>query len=191
MSTFHKLATVALADIELIDRPDRDKNLDLDSPALEVFTDFTERTPLMLEQSTPIDEAIETMRRTHSKQKLVIDAKECFRGIISMADLVSVKVTRASEATGLKRGDLTVSHVMTGRQKIHAIDLRALGSARIGDILVTMESFGDQHVLVIDSDKRSVRGIISATDIARGLHVPINISARANSFADIYRAITA
>lgn len=189
MNMYHKLGTVELANIELIDRPEQDETLDLNSPALEVFTDFTERTPLMLEQNTPIDEAVETMRRTHVKLKLVIDSAELFRGVISMADLLSVKVTRAAEATGLQRKDLTVAHVMSRRQDLHAIDLRAVKSARIGDILATMESFGDQHVLVIDRDRGSIRGIISATDIARGLHVPVTISGRANSFAEIVRAV--
>ncbi len=189
MNTYHRLSTVPVAGIEHIERPEQDKTLDLESPALEVFTDFSERTPLMLEQSTPIDEAIETMRRTHVKLKLVIDARESFRGVISMADLLSVKVARASEETGLRREDLTVFHVMTRREDLHAISLQAVRSARIGDILATMESFGDQHVLVIDPDRKSVRGIISAVDIARGLHVPVRITDRANSFADIYRAI--
>ena len=191
MNTYHRLSTVPVAGIEHIERPEQDKTLDLESPALEVFTDFSERTPLMLEQSTPIDEAIETMRRTHVKLKLVIDARESFRGVISMADLLSVKVARASEETGLRREDLTVFHVMTKREDLHAISLQAVRSARIGDILATMESFGDQHVLVVDRDRKCVRGIISATDIARGLHVPVTINARANSFADVVRAVRA
>ena len=189
MNMFNKLTPVPLADIKLIDRPERDVTLDLNSSALEVFTDFTERTPLMLEQNTPIQEAIETMRRTHVKLNLVIDGGESFRGVITMADLLSVKVTRASQATGLRRDELTVSHVMASRNDLHAIDLHALVFARIGDVLATMESFGDQHVLVIDRDRESVRGIISAIDIARGLHVPVRISDRANSFAEIYRAM--
>ena len=78
---------------------------------------------------------------------------------------------------------------MASRNDLHAIDLHALVFARIGDVLATMESFGDQHVLVIDRDRESVRGIISAIDIARGLHVPVRISDRANSFAEIYRAM--
>jgi CBS domain-containing protein len=189
MNMFHKLNSVSLTDIALIESPERDINLDLNSPALEVFNDFTERTPLMLEQTTTVDEAIETMRRTHVKLYLVIDGRESLRGVITLADLLSVKVMRVAEATGLRRSDLAVSHVMVKRQDLHAIDLQALGSARIGDVLATMKSFGDQHVLVIDPDRKSVRGIISAVDIARGLHAPVRITDRANSFADVYRAI--
>lgn len=189
MNNYHKLTTAVLENIEQIDHPEQDHTMDLDSSALSVFTDFRKQAPLMLEQGTSIDEAIETMRRTHVKLKLVIDASESFRGVISMADLLSSRVTRASEETGLKRKDLTVAHVMTRKHQLHAVDLQTLKSARVGDVLATMESFGDQYVLVTDRNTGSLRGIVSATGIARGLHVPVSISARANSFAEIYRAV--
>lgn len=189
MNRFHTLATVTAANIESIERPHQSETLTLDSPATEVFTDFLQTTPLMLEQSTPVDEAIELMRRSHVKQKLVIDAGESFRGVITLADLLSVKVARACETTGLQRKDLTVADVMTHRSELHGIDVKALRSTRIGDVLATMESFGDEHVLVIDSTTDSVRGIISSTDIARALHNPVKIASRANSFADICKAV--
>ncbi len=187
----HKLSTVPLSNIELIEQPVQEKNLDLESPALEVFTDFTRRMPLMLEQSTPVDVAIETMRKTHVKLKLVIDPRESFRGVITLADLVSVKVAMAAEATGLRREDLTVAHVMTGRDELHALDMEVLRTARIGDVLATMEAYGDQHILVVDQGRHSIRGIVSVTDVARALHVPVVINERAVSFAQIYRTLRA
>ena len=191
MSPYHKIATTALDNFASIDRPDQDKQLTLDSLAQEVFTDFRQHTPLMLEQSTTVNAAIDMMHRSHVKQKLVIDANESFRGVITLADLKSVKVAQASEATGLKREDLTVAHVMTGRSRLQAIDVKSLRTAKIGDVLATLESLGDQHVLVVDRDTESVRGIISATDIARALHDPVKINTRAKSFAEIVDAIRA
>ena len=96
MNIFHKLTPGPLANIKLIDRPERDVTLDLNSSAKGVFTDFTEWTQLMMEQNTPIQEAI---------------------------------------------------------------DLQALAFARIGDVLATTESFSEQHVLVIDHDRKSGRSI--------------------------------
>lgn len=189
MNTFNELRVVPLAGVEAVDRPGGNIALDLDSPAGQVFTDFEERAPFMLEQSTQIDEAVEIMRRTHVKQLLVINAAEGFRGVISMSDLLSIKVARAGNSTGLKREDLAVSHVMTPRSELHAIEYSALESARIGDLLETMKRFGDQYLLVVDSDRSSVRGIVSASDIAQAVHMPVSIKERANSFADIYRAV--
>ncbi len=189
MHRYKSLPTTALADIGLIERPDQSDPLTTDSPALAVLTDFTEQQPLMLEQSTPLDEAIALMKRTHARLKLVIDAKETFRGIISLADLLSLKVMRASQDTGLGRNDLVVGDIMTPRSSLHAVDYSDLARARIGDLLATMKDFGDHYVLVVDGARRSIRGIVSANDISHGLHIPIQIGERANSFSDIYRAV--
>ncbi|TGD73031.1 CBS domain-containing protein [Mangrovimicrobium sediminis] len=189
MHRYKSLPTKALADIGLIERPDRADPLTTDSPALAVLTDFTEQQPLMLEQSTPLDEAIALMKRTHARLKLVIDARETFRGIISLADLLSLKVMRASQDTGLGRNDLVVGDIMTPRSSLHAVDYGDLARARIGDLLATMQDFGDHYVLVVDGERRSVRGIVAANDISRGLHIPVQIGERANSFSDIYRAV--
>ena len=191
MNRYKPLPSMALADIGLIERPDHSQPLTTDSPALDVLTDFREQQPLMLEQSTPLDEAIELMKRTHEKLKLVIDASETFRGVISLADLLSVKVMRASQVTGLGRRDLTVADVMTPRAALHAVDFRELKSARIGDLLSTMKDFGDRYVLVVDSQLCSIRGMVAASDIARGLHIPVQIGERANTFSDIYNAVRA
>ena len=191
MSGFKVLNTVSVATIENIEQPVSDTLLNLQSPATEVFTDFSKNNPLMLEQSTPIKEALEMMKRSHVKLKLVIDSQESFRGIVSLADLLSVKTMQASQATRLHRDDLTVANIMTRRKDLHAIRYDGLASAKVGDLLATMKSFGDQHVLVVDTDKNSIRGLISARDIARRLHIPVSINARANSFAEVYQAIKA
>ena len=191
MSGFKVLNTVSVATIENIEQPVSDTLLNLQSPATEVFTDFSKNNPLMLEQSTPIKEALEMMKRSHVKLKLVIDSQESFRGIVSLADLLSVKTMQASQATRLHRDDLTVADIMTRRKDLHAIRYDGLASAKVGDLLATMKSFGDQHVLVVDTDKNSIRGLISARDIARRLHIPVSINARANSFAEVYQAIKA
>lgn len=191
MKTFKILKTLSLADISTIERPADNEHLNLESPACEVFTDFNQHIPLMLEQSTSVNDAIDLMKRTHVKLKLVIDSRESFRGVISLADLLSVRVMRAAQETGLSRDDLTVAQVMTRRENLHAINIDDMAASRIGDLLATMQTFGDQHVLVVDPRKGSIRGMISATDIARSLHIPVSINARANSFSEVYQAIRA
>ena len=191
MNTFRVLNTVSLSDINTIQRPTEHEHLNLESPANEVFTDFNEHVPLMLEQQTSVTDAIDLMKRTHVKLKLVIDSKESFLGVISLADLLSVKVMQIAQQTGLGRDNLTVAHVMTGREHLHAIKISDVTTSRIGDLLATMKNFGDQHVLVVDSKRGSIRGMISARDIARRLHIPVDINARANSFSEVYQAIRA
>ena len=189
MKIFKRLPTTSLANVHNILCPARNKSIDLHSPALEVFTDFNTTWPLMIEQGTGIEAAREAMKRTHVRLHLVIDQDEHFKGIITLSDLLSVKVMRARVRTGLGVDDLGVVDVMTRREALHAIEYKLFCNARVGDILATMETYGHQHALVVDSEHDQVRGIVSSSDIARALHVPVNINERATSFSDIYQAM--
>ena len=189
MSVFKELRTVSTAAIKEIQQPIDAVQANMHSHATEIFTDFTLQSPLVLEQATTIASAREMMKRTHVKLKLVIDSHDAFRGVITLDDLMSAKVMKAMERSGLTLQELTVEHVMTPRSALHAIESRDFAMASIGDVLATMKKFGEQHVLVVDSQLGVVRGIVSANDIARKIHIPIVISERANSFSDIYRAI--
>jgi len=120
---------------------------------------------------------------------LVIDSQESFKGVISLADLSSVKVMQSRAGTGLGVNELTIAELMTPRDALHAIDIQKVHRSSIGDIVATMRAFGDQHLLVLDSRHSRIRGIVSTTDISRRLHVSVDISERANSFSDIVRAV--
>jgi CBS domain-containing protein len=189
MSEFKHLKTVPLAAISRIEKPEVSVPVTVHSPATEVFTDFSVQQPFVLEHSTSIDEAEALMKKTHVRLKLVVDARDAFKGVVSLADLLSVKVMQAVKRTGLERSELTVESVMTKKDGMLAIDITSLKAARIGDLLLTMQSFGDQHVLVVDGAGGSIRGLVSASDIARRLNVPVTISERAHSFAQIYQAV--
>jgi predicted transcriptional regulator len=189
VNEFKKVCTESLATIDEIQRPDSEENVDIYSPALEVMTDFSATRPLMIEQNTGILAAKELMQKIHVRLMLVIDSQESFKGVISLADLSSVKVMQSRAGTGLGVNELTVAELMTPRDALHAIDIQKVHRSNIGDIVSTMKAFGDQHMLVLDSRHSRIRGIISTTDISRRLHVSVDISERANSFSDIVRAV--
>ena len=189
MKEYKVLATVGLFDIDKIQRPEEQEDINLDSSAFEVFTDFRIELPFMLEQSVSIGDATLMLQRAHVRRKLVIDANEQFRGVISLADLLSSKVMRTIESTGLKREDMTIGDVMIRKEDLQAIEFKEFQHAKIGDILMIMKQFGEEHVLVIECENRSIRGIVSSTDIARKLHQTVNIEERANSFSEIYQVL--
>jgi CBS domain-containing protein len=191
MNEFRILTTVSLADIDNIQRPEEHEGVDLQSSAFEVFTDFTTAQPFMLEQSVSISQAALMLQREHVRRKLVIDSNERFLGVVSLSDLLSTKVMRAMESTGMKREDMTIADVMIKKENLQAIDFTEFQHAKIGDILMIMRQFGEEHVLVVESKTRSIRGIVSSTDIARKLHKSVNIDERANSFSEIYKTMRA
>ncbi len=192
MNEFNTLKTVGLGKIEDIQRPIAgDAEVGLDSSAREVFTDFNLEHPFMLEESTTVNNAIEMMQREHVRRKLVIDRNERLRGVVSLSDLMSAKVIKALEATGLKRDDLTIASVMVHKDTLQAVELKEFEHARIGDVLMTMKQFGEEHLLVVDAANDRLCGIVSTTDIARKLHQAVTIDERATTFSEIYKSIRA
>jgi DeoR family transcriptional regulator, catabolite repression regulator len=52
-------------------------------------------------------------------------------------------------------------------------------------VLNTLQHNGEQHCLVIDTDSHHIRGVISASDIASRLHIPVHIE-KAPTFLNIF-----
>lgn len=190
MKSFRTLDTLDMTSVYSIQKPEEHSHINLEDTAMLVFTDFMKYQPRMLEEGASVDEALAMMRKTHVRMNLVIDQEEHFKGIISLMDLQSSKVMSASTNLGMPRSELSVREVMLPKEKLHAITLSELRKSTIGDVVQTMQYYGDQHALVVDDvDGHILRGIVSASDIARALHIPLLIGDRANSFADIYRAL--
>jgi DeoR family transcriptional regulator, catabolite repression regulator len=188
MTVFKKLDSVFTSTIRDIQRPAAMRQLSMHSPAMEVFIDFTLQQPLMLEQSTTIDVAHQMMKSMHSTLFLVIDSHESFRGVISLGDMVSEQVTKLISQFRLRWNELTVEQAMTPRSDLRAIDFAEFQLANIGDLVAAMKKFGERHLIVVDKQNRSLRGIVSAHSIARRMHEPFVISERSVTFSDSYWA---
>ncbi len=189
MKPYKVLPTKEMGQVNDIQRAVDHVELNMDSPALAVFTDFEVQRPLMLEQSVPVDEALDMMRKSHVKLKIVIDQDEHFKGVISVTDLSSSKVMSVAVEDQISRDQVTVKSVMTDKDALHAIDIEDFRHASIGDVMTTMQHFGEQHTLVVDFERQCLVGIVSAADIARRLHIDLPVTERATSFADIYRTV--
>ncbi len=185
MESFQKLKTLPVASVTDITRPAERMIVDLNSSAMTIFVDFEREQPFMLEQSTSLNDAIAIMKREHVRRKLVIDSNEHFRGVVSMGDLVSSKAVKAAQLRGLKHDELTIEHVMIDKEHLHAVPLRELQHARIGDALITMQSFDEEHLLVVD-DYGRLRGIVSSTDIARAIQMPVRIEEHGHSVPEMF-----
>lgn len=188
MFNFRTLNTVRLNQSEKVFVDEDASTVTLETPAIAVATDFKIKRPALLEGDVSIDQALAIMRKSHVRSVLVIDGNEHFLGLLTLADLESRKVLSTAEAMNLKRADLTAADLMTPKQKLFGMPYVEIVRARIGDLLKTLNSLGTQHVLLTD-DEQHIRGIISATEVARMLHVDIDITAKATSFAQIYDVV--
>ncbi|WP_035918339.1 CBS domain-containing protein [Legionella fairfieldensis] len=180
------LKTYELDHITHLITPNEDFEITLDSPALDIFTDFKKTEPRIIDQNIDLVTAENLMKKTHVKLKLVLNQQGEFVGTLAYEDLIGEKAM--SRVNHIPRSDIFVNEVMTPKSCLKAIDFREVKKARISDIVETLKNQGRQHFLVVDGEPHHIRGIFSASDIARRLHVPISIN-KISTFMDIYNAL--
>ena len=167
--------------------PEESKQITEDSPALEVFTDFTQSKPLVIDAQTTAVEAEQLMLKAHVRLKLVVDSDNHFLGVISLDDINQQEQVKQI-ANGAQRMELALTDFMHPRESIKAFDFHELSQACISQVIDALQESGERHCLVVDHQTHKIRGIISASDIARKLHLPINIASK-SSFVDIFSAV--
>ncbi|HZV55461.1 MAG TPA: hypothetical protein VFF82_11020, partial [Rhodocyclaceae bacterium] len=93
---------------------------------------------------------------------------------------------------GAKREELEVRDVMTNLEDMEAIKMSDVERCEVGHIVATLEACGRQHTLVVEEDKeankQTLRGIFSASQIARQLGVDLTTHEVARTFAEIEAA---
>ncbi|GAB3269774.1 CBS domain-containing protein [Parahaliea aestuarii] len=167
--------------------PEEFADIDWDSSALEIFTDFRFHKPQVIFQGVSVDEADRRMRRAHVKLMLVVDDRDEFVGTVSAADLEEQNLMQHTSRDQARK-DLRVVDVMQPRGRIQALEFSLIAGARIRDVVETLRQRGQQHCLVVDTDNHHIRGVISSSDIARRLHMPIEIT-RHSSFVELFNTI--
>lgn len=165
--------------------PSEPEECALNSPALEIFTDFNNVRPLVIDDDIPALELIDLMRKAHVRLKIVLGSTGDFVGIISLNDLEGPKkLTKVAEGATLS--DLTAKDLMKPKCELKALEFKELEKASIGDVVDMLKQSGEQHCLVTDNNK--VRGVISASDVARKLNIDIDLSANSN-FGKLFQAL--
>lgn len=181
------LTLSAVHNITHLVQPEEFHELSPCSSALEIFTDFKRYRPITIDGSTPAEEVEMLMRKAHVKMTLVVDADNEFIGTISLDDLSEQRFITLV-ANGFDRRDILVHELMVPRAHIMALTLHDLEQSSISDVIRALQRSGQQHCLVVDSDGHCIRGVISASDVARRLHIPIHIE-RIPTFVDIFSSI--
>ena len=160
----------------------------LDSPGMDVLTDFTRVSAVYISPSRTIEQA--EQRMISSGIRLLFVAKQYHQviGIITSRDLDGDRVMRRTNETGLSRKELTVREIMTPQHQIDVLEMGQVATSRVGDLVETLKSMGRQHALVVDRDasgNQIIRGMLSATQIGKQLGQNIDTAEKAGSFADL------
>jgi CBS domain-containing protein len=164
------------------------ERVSLDSPALDVMTDLTRVTAVIILQGDSVDEAHSRMIQRGVRLLLVVDADRRVHGIVTANDILGEKPVTVAAQRGVLRSELQVRDIMTPRSALEVLDLRDLQAASVGHVVATLKAAGRQHSLVVDHDakgRQRIRGVLSATQIARQLGIAITTEAVAKTFVEI------
>ena len=164
----------------------------MDSPAIDVMTDLERMPPATIEPQATLAQAHQAMILRGVRLLLVTEKNGRISGVITAVDLGGEKPVRVAQDRGAKRDEIEVRDVMTQLEQMEAIPLADVQRAQVGNIVATLEACGRQHTLVIDRDeeagKQTLRGIFSASQIARQLGIDLTTHEFARTFAEIEAA---
>ena len=149
----------------------------LDSSAHEVMTDLRRVNAVTIDRNLSIDDASHAMQTHGVRALFVVDDTRQVTGIITSTDILGEKPMRFAQQRGIRHGEILVRDIMTPAERLEILDLDAVRSARVGDVIATLRLAGRQHALVVemnddDASARTICGIFSLTQIARQLGIP-------------------
>ena len=165
--------------------PDR---VTLESPAADVMTDLTRLTAVIILAGDTVDEAHRRMIQRGVRLLLVVDQDRRVLGVITANDVLGEKPVQTAVQRGIGREEVLVRDVMTERERLQVLDLDQVRTSKVGHVVASLKQVGRQHALVVDRTEQGrlrVRGIFSATQIARQLGVSIQTSLVAQTFSEI------
>jgi hypothetical protein len=133
----------------------------------------------------------------------VTDAQNHLLGIVTATDIQGGRLVQVLLARGVSRQEVTVREIMTPRDHLEAIDMHEVRGAKVGHVLSTLKQAGRQHAIVVDVEvyqptfheqlitqrqpgvMQTVRGLFSATQIARQLGLHPQPGEIATTFAEV------
>lgn len=159
------------------------------TPATEVMTDLLHAMAYTISPAASITEAENKMILCGVRLLFVTDSEGALSGLITASDILGERPLNYLREHGGERDEIIVQEIMTHREQIEAINYPEVVRASVGDIIATLHDAGRQHVLVVDRD--CVRGLFSATEVARRVGETVDIEMRARTFAELEAALVA
>ncbi|MET0217580.1 MAG: CBS domain-containing protein [Burkholderiales bacterium] len=165
----------------------------LNSSALDSMTDLRLVTTVTIRADVTIDSANERMKKRGVRLLLVVDESRHVEGVITAADVLGERPMQVVHSRGVHREEVLVRDVMTPHSELHVLQMEDVRVAKVGHVVATLKAAGRQHAIVVDRDEQGrqmVRGIFSASQIARQLGVVIQTTEVARTFAEIESMLT-
>ena len=160
----------------------------LDDPAVHVMTDFNSVAAIIILPGDTVDEAHRRMIERGVRLLLVVDQNRNVLGLITATDVLGEKPVQVAVQRGSGRGEIQVRDIMVPQERLEVLELEQVRGAKVGHVVATLQRTGRQHAVVVERDgkvRQRVRGLFSATQIARQLGIVIQTSEVARTFSEI------
>lgn len=170
------------------------QNVKLNDPAINVMTDLRSVSLVNVRAMTSMEKANAKMIRYGVRTLLVLDNADKVVGLLTATDILGEKPVRFLQQMGGTHADILVRDVMTMQRDVEVLLLDDVKNARVGDVLATLKAQGRQHATVVEENAdggQTVRGLFSATQIARQMGLQINAAEVAKVFAEIEASVSA
>jgi CBS-domain-containing membrane protein len=172
-----------------IAEPTGPERVTLDDAAFSVMTDLREVAAVATRPWELMDHAHAVMLQRKVRLLFVLNADGTVAGVITTTDVLGEKPMRFSQERGMARGEITVADIMTPAAKLEALPVQDVAQMRVGHIVATMKKVGRKHLMVSEEGGKRVRGLFSASQIARQLGMELQTFEVATTFADIEAAL--
>ena len=159
----------------------------LDSPALDVMTDLRLVSAVIIRATDSVDEAHARMKQRGVRLLLVVDGERNVVGLVTATDILGEKPMQVIQSRGVRHSDLLTQDIMVPQPRLEVIEFEHVRNARVGEIVATLMRSGRQHAAVVENAEGAhvLRGLFSATQIARQLGLAIQPTEIARTFAEI------
>ncbi len=191
--TFHPLELRTLASTLRYAKPGQSlaEHVTPTNPAMDVMTDLSRVTVTTTPPGELIDNALRTMISEGVRLLLVENPEGDVIGLITATDIQGEKPMKLTQETGIRHTDILVRDIMTPIDNIEVMDMHVVRHSHVGDIVRTLAQAGRLHTLVVEQsgEDEIIRGIFSASQIGQQMGVSINLSEKAQTFAELEMAI--
>ena len=185
MREYSPLAPTPLAKAARVAEVAQPGRVTLDDPAFAVMTDLREVRAATTVPNESIDRAQALMVQRGVRLLFVLDEHGALLGVMTATDLLGEKPMRISHARSIPHSELAVADLMTPASRLEAIPVQDVAQMRVGHIVATMKAVRRQHLMVSEDAGTRVRGLFSASQVARQLGVQVQTFEVAQTFADI------
>ncbi|HTS85662.1 MAG TPA: CBS domain-containing protein [Usitatibacter sp.] len=189
MREYSPLTLTLLAQGARVAEPMAPGRVSLDDPAFSVMTDLRAVSAATTRPEETIDAAHAQMIRRAVRLLFVLEPGGSVAGVITATDLLGEKPVRFMQDRGVSHSEILVEDIMTPAAMLEALSLVEVAQMRVGHVVATLKKVARKHLMVAEDGARTIRGLFSASQVARQLGMELQTFEIARSFADVEAAL--